>query len=397
MTGPRVSGASRLLIQRVIPAYKVALLRRLADDLDLTVLHAKEQRGSEVADTAAPPFSHRMVGRLYAPGSRNVVWLGVLRHVLRDRPETVIVEGSVGILSNYALLVLRPFLGFSLIAWTFGFDPSTGLHAKGVKDRLRLWFYRRCDALILYWDTGADAVVDAAADLKDRVFVARNVVGSADVEPHWTRLRAEGREAVKQRLGVPAGEPLVSFVGRLVAVKRADAMIDAFSEAHRALGCGRLAVIGSGPERVALEKRVDGLGLGHGVRFLGELGPADTAEWLYASDLVMVPGRLGLVVSHAAGFGAPVLSIAEAGAFHGEGAEFLVDAVTGAWCSGPSDLAERAIALLGDRDGLDRLHVAARAFYEKELSESRTVEGFRDAIAYAKRARAGTEAVKTDG
>jgi glycosyltransferase involved in cell wall biosynthesis len=69
-----------------------------------------------------------------------------------------------------------------------------------------------------------------------------------------------------------------------------------------------LLVIGSGPEQGAMEARVAREQIDD-VHFLGALPAwADSAPYLYAADLMLMPGYLGLAVNHAFAFGLPVVS-----------------------------------------------------------------------------------------
>lgn len=83
---------------------------------------------------------------------------------------------------------------------------------------------------------------------------------SLDPEPGGP-LRAE--------LGVDADEVLVTYVGRVVPIKRIDVLVRAVAGARQGGAPVRLAVVGDGEIRPELERLAQRLGLGDAARFLG--------------------------------------------------------------------------------------------------------------------------------
>ncbi len=103
-------------------------------------------------------------------------------------------------------------------------------------------------------------------------------------------------------------EPLVLFVGRLVPYKGVDALIDSLGSF-----AATVLVAGNGPEREALERRVQAAGEARRVRFLGALAPGELAAWMRACDLLVLPSvtrqeAFGLVLVEAMACGKPIVS-----------------------------------------------------------------------------------------
>jgi glycosyltransferase involved in cell wall biosynthesis len=92
--------------------------------------------------------------------------------------------------------------------------------------------------------------------------------------------------------GRKEGPPRVVCVGRLVPEKAFDVLIRAFAEVAVEFPSATLEVVGSGPERAALEALVEGLGLYGTVRFHGFV-PDNRIQRLYGEALVKVlPSRI---------------------------------------------------------------------------------------------------------
>jgi glycosyltransferase involved in cell wall biosynthesis len=94
------------------------------------------------------------------------------------------------------------------------------------------------------------------------------------------------RDETRRELGVGEDEVLLVFVGRFAPIKRLDLLLDAFARARAAEPRLRLAIVGDGGERPALERRAGELGIGGDVRLLGyrrELHP-----FFAAADLAVL-------------------------------------------------------------------------------------------------------------
>ena len=121
-----------------------------------------------------------------------------------------------------------------------------------------------------------------------------------DLEPFATLDPAPGRE-LRRGLGIGDDEVVLSFVGRVVPIKRVDVLLRALALAKDA-GPLRLLVVGDGEIRPRLQKLCRELGTSDLVRFLG-----------YRRDLTTIASAADIAVLTSANEGTPV-SLIEAGA-----------------------------------------------------------------------------------
>lgn len=115
---------------------------------------------------------------------------------------------------------------------------------------------------------------------------------------------AAARPAVRE----PAASDEVTILsaGRMVPIKQFGAVVD-MAERLRDLRC-RFVIAGDGPERLPLQARVDALGLGRRVQFIGAL--SDIERLLAATDIFLHPARyesFGMVILEALQAGIPVV------------------------------------------------------------------------------------------
>lgn len=123
------------------------------------------------------------------------------------------------------------------------------------------------------------------------------------------RFRAEAR--------LPAGRPLVTYIGRVAHEKNIDFLVNVFAEVRRAVPAAMLVIAGEGPARQPLRLLVRRLGLEQDVHFAGYLDRDSALLDCYAAaDVFVFASRTetqGLVLLEAMAQGAPVVSTAELG------------------------------------------------------------------------------------
>lgn len=138
-----------------------------------------------------------------------------------------------------------------------------------------------------------------------RVRLIYNGVDTARFAP-----RAPVREAVRRALGMAPDTVVIGIVARLAPIKNHELLLRAFAglsgEPERV---ARLAIVGDGPERAALERLAQELGIGGRVAFLGER--RDTPELLNAFDLyslTSISEGMNLTLLEAMASGLPVVA-----------------------------------------------------------------------------------------
>jgi N-acetyl-alpha-D-glucosaminyl L-malate synthase BshA len=145
----------------------------------------------------------------------------------------------------------------------------------------------------------------------------------------------------------PSGrcDAMVVHVSNFRPVKRVDVALDVFRRIRRRVRA-RFVLIGDGPVRTEIERRVADEGLTADVTFVGE--QQDLVPWLSVADLFLLPSAqesFGLAALEAMACEVPVVASRVGGL-----PEVIDDGVTGYLCA-PDDvemMAERGIAVLTD-------------------------------------------------
>jgi glycosyltransferase involved in cell wall biosynthesis len=159
----------------------------------------------------------------------------------------------------------------------------------------------------------------------------------------------------------PGGErsptPLVVAVGRLVPVKRYDALIRTVAGVRRQHPDASLVIVSEGYERPALDALVAELDASHWVTFAGHVSDNELVS-LYRRAWVVASASAregwGMVLTEAAACGTPAVATRIAGHV-----DAVVDGVTGVLADGDDELGSALDRVLSDADLRARLGAAA--------------------------------------
>lgn len=363
-----------LLVQRILPHYRVRLFQTLARTESLAYHFAYGQhRAAAVLESVQNPDGLTVAplrnAYLTAAGKELAVYQRGLSALLKSGAyDVVIAEFNPRIVSNVLACVQSRRAGVKFIWWGHGAGPNAG--AATVRARVAL--ARAADAVIFYDEVQAGRFVSRGVP-GEQVFVAPNSIDIDAITRHASTPGSGGERGARDR---------VVYVGRLVAEKKVDLLIRAFALARgRFASPQRLTVVGDGPERPVLEALAAALGVAPDVEFTGalyapeELAPFFNRAWASAS-----PGGVGLAAVHSLAFGVPV--VMAQGEPHGPEASALEDGRNAVFFpAGQADaLAAALVALERDRERWLAMAWAARDTAEQRFGLDRMAAAFTQAV-----------------
>lgn len=126
-----------------------------------------------------------------------------------------------------------------------------------------------------------------------------------------------------------ANEPTVLFAGRFVAYKNLELVIRVFDRVRQKLGKGKLILIGEGPDKEKLEKRIQALSSARHIEIIPKLNQEELFKYICSSWLGIGPALTEFnpnFILECLSFGKPVLISRENGLSVGLPEEFLFDA-----------------------------------------------------------------------
>lgn len=287
-----------------------------------------------------------------------VPFVALLRRAIRDHEPDVTIVHLLP-LSLLVLLIRRLRLIRGRLVVVAHSHLSAQEQSEGVSALRRRW--RSLAISRLY--ASADAVVGVstavADDIANRLKDASSVVAIPNgIDVERVRSLAAERTAASDFV-ILAGPPVLVAVGRLVALKGFDVLIEAFACVHarEAWATAELVILGDGPERAALEAQAGRLGVSGAVHFLGFV--ANPWAAMAQADVFVLSSRyegFGLVVAEAITCGLPVVSTdcesGPADILKGDPRARLVPV------DDPAAMADAVCAVLSDADSVPAVELA---------------------------------------
>ena len=350
------SGRPRVVVAyKSLPRYRVrffeSLRGRLAEQgVDLQLVYGdgspRDDHRNEGADVDWGVSRRNRVLRF---GRRELIWQPCLGEA--RRADLVVVEQASRLLVNYVLIGLQA-VGPTRVAY-WGHGENLQRHTASASSE---WLKRRVSRLPHWWfayTEGSKRRVTALGYPPERVTVVQNAQDTERLAVEVAALTAGARDGFRDAHGLGRG-PIGLFLGSLTREKRIDFLIDACSRIAAARPDFRLLVAGDGDERARVLAAAERY---RWIRYVGRLNTVrERALALAVSDVLLVPGLVGLVALD--GFAAAVPLLTTAVDFHSPEIEYVRDGDNGVIAPDPHDAQAYAAAsldLLGGGRRRDRL------------------------------------------
>jgi glycosyltransferase involved in cell wall biosynthesis len=370
-----------LMIHRIFASYRKPIYDKLAEKYNYLLLHGNKDATINQSSTR---YSQVIKGFQYTSNPTNLFFES-FSPLLKFKPKVVIHEFAIGMLSLIPMYLVSRLMRAKFILYSHGYNRMTGFNPKqSWADKYRVFLMKLADATVIYSNTDKRMLSEFADGQK--IFVAQNTLDMTELLAIKKDFEQEGQAAIKAKVGFTHQYNL-TFIGRLLDDKMPEKVLEVF-ELLNAVLPNKVGIhfVGGG-DLTKLQAIVAEKGWGNDVKFYGAVyDDRKSGEFLFASDMMIMPGYLGLAVNHAFAFNCPVVSFkrTKTGPFHSPEIEYVVEGETGFLISDLSveKMAQTVANYLQDESLQQRMKSIIRHKIESELTTDNMVKGFTDAVSF---------------
>lgn len=370
-----------VIVNKIFSHYRKPIFDDLNKIINLLLIHSSNKAG--VLNVKAS-YSKKVKRFLYGKKTTQV-WLFTLFPIFKYKPDVIIHEFTPSIISLHLTYMYCKVFNKKFIVWGHGYDLSQGENPYDAnKAKIRLWYLKKSDAVIVYGQEGKK-ILKKYIDEK-KIFVAQNTLDTNSLEIYRDEYEKAGKEQIKDELKIRFKYNLI-YIGRLVFDKHAELLLDINKYVSERIEDIAFHIIGDGEAKETLISKVAEDKLSN-VFFYGAIHDEKiTSKYLYVSDMMIMPGSLGLSVNHALCFDCPVVSFKQGltGPFHGPEAEYVVNNKTGYLAKdwNIEDISEWIISSLTDFEKRKRMQTEIRFAVKEIFPKKKMIDGFIDSIIYS--------------
>jgi len=316
-----------VIIQKIFANYRKPVFDLLAQHVELLVLNGHNNSGIETIRTN---YSKKIFSIQYWFNETALI-LFPLFQILKFKPQVVILEFAIGIINLPFIILTCKVFGIKCAFWSHGYNRAIGFEPRRrLSDRYRLILMNLIDANIVYGKKDKEILKHYIT--KSEIFIAQNTLDTISASQIRDKLELEGRMNIKNRLKVKHEKNLI-FIGRMLTSKKPELLIDMYEllkfKYNIVVG---VHFIGDGPMLETIKNIVVKKGIGEDIYFHGAVYDENkNGELLFISDLMVMPGSVGLSVNHSFCFNCPVLSFKKINGHpvHGPEVEYIIHNKTG--------------------------------------------------------------------
>jgi len=247
-----------------------------------------------------------------------IIVRGMFRAIKDERPDIIIIQGIPGNFTYRRIVNWASNNRIKVVFWYCGWEPNRKRNflLQGIKSKLASSYYSKGDCFITYSTKAKDDLINQGFSPR-KLNVALNGI-EIDSYSNNSDFAIEAGALRKKYAGE---KRIFLYVGGLLEEKRVLLLADAFIEFSSVYTDTRLWIIGDGPQREELERKIkDSSNIDYFGRIIENVEP-----YFVAADFFVLPGTGGLALNQAMYFETPCI----AGRADGTEKDLVIDDVTG--------------------------------------------------------------------
>lgn len=296
------------ILQRVCTSYRVPLFQKLSSERDIKfqlfigddIPKSKVKNASDLTGvnyTKLKSFFIKVRGHFF-PLHTNLI-----KELRKYNPDVIICEGESNFF-GYLQAIIYKFLfkkNVKLIHWCFIVLPGEDLSKKKIVTSIKAFFRNFFNGFLVYSSYSKRRLLEMDRSLDGKIFVATNV---GNVEKMIEAYQANILSKSDSRTQINIKDRFtILYLGTLDKNKRPDLILELAGLSD--LSNYNFIIAGNGPMFEFLEQQITEKKLTN-VHLVGKV-TSDLYKYLNSTDLLIIPGRGGIVISEALAFGIPVI------------------------------------------------------------------------------------------
>ncbi|MDQ3185497.1 MAG: glycosyltransferase family 4 protein [Pseudomonadota bacterium] len=220
---------------------------------------------------------------------------GALSSVRSHNPDTLILLGMAGNVSNWLMIMWARLTGRRVLIWASGWEPQrAGSMSLWIKKRLMRTYFGMAHKCLLYSTKGM-RYLESTGVCRKNLEICFNGIEIDNMVANEKQILIEAN-AIRDR-EIQPNDFVFLYVGGLLKEKRIELLLDAFSSIQQSTPSARLWVVGDGPDGAHIKAYAENLEL-EGVRFFGRIVEG-VDSFFAAADVFVLPGLGGLAFNQA--------------------------------------------------------------------------------------------------
>ncbi|MFH1787888.1 MAG: glycosyltransferase family 4 protein [Candidatus Altiarchaeota archaeon] len=372
----KVAGKLKVVfIHPEVRDYRVDVLNRLSEEYDFTFMVIYEKTDVE-SYPDRERWNYQTFGfHVKVPGTNRAFPPAVFTKILFGDYDVIIASDTTTVESMLAFAAAK-LSGKKFVLWNELWDYPPLLRFSVIKPLVK-FMARKSDALIAAGSKARQLYMSFGAS-KEKIFVAPNCAVD------YGKIKTGN---LREKLGLE-GKKVVLYLGRIVAYKGLDYLLQAFAKLEGEISDVSLVVGGSGPFEGECKSIAEELGI-RNIVWAGYV--KNVASYYQLCDVFVLPARFirdsvpseawGLVLNEVMSVGKPVVATSAVAAAY----DLIEDGVNGFMVEEKNaDALADALRIILSDDGLaESMGRESRRILDAQYTYDKMFEGFRKAVEHA--------------
>ncbi|HSI77682.1 MAG TPA: glycosyltransferase family 4 protein [Lunatimonas sp.] len=306
------------IIYRTIPQYRIEFYNQLKIFLNERNIRLQLIYGNNGFcgrnDSVDIEWATYIENKSVSIGPLTLIWQPNL-HLIKDS-DLVIVEQANMLLINYLLILKRRLFNKKFAFWGHGQDfqaPKDSL-----LNKFKMTYINQSSWWFPYTEGVKKFLIEKGVD-DDKITVVQNAIDTKTLRAQYLSFSDEEINECKAELGIKKGEKVLIYCGALSKDKN----LPFIFESAKRLGTltstkFKLLILGNGPKRKMVE---DFAQQSDYVIYVGPKFGLEKSKYFRISDILIMPGAMGLAVLDAFTFETPIVTIEYP--YHGPEIEYI--------------------------------------------------------------------------